>query len=452
MATCVAVQSAGVIRGSDGAPDPSTSIAVARRIRGAEAAAVPIAFLLANATSYVLVLVAAHRMTTSDYGALSSLLGLLLISTIPMLALQTVAARRAATGDGSAGIIRGTAQLAALATATLCAFSPALSAFLHLHGVAAILLVAATIPASAVLGTAMGSAQGRRRFRRLALVILAATGGRSLGGLAGLLIGDSPDAVLIGVLAGSTLAAVAIVAPSRPARRPYRGGFGTPQRTGVLREALHAGHAHGAFLLLTSLDVLLARHVLTPAAAGTYAVGSVVTRAALWLPQSAVLLLFASLAEPHRHRLAARRTAAAVIFIGLLGVAGSAVFGHLVVRVVGGDKYHELDGTIWLYAALGALLAALQMAVLAGLAQRNPRRAALLWATIVADLAAALMLSADATPTRLAAALVSVAGVSVAVALWLTLRQVAAPAGQGPAAKLGSSPAPKRDATPEGTG
>ena len=162
-------------------------------------------------------------------------------------------------------------------------------------------------------------------------------------------------------------------------------------------ETLHAAHAHGTFLLLTSLDVLLARHVLSPSAAGAYGVGAVITRAALWLPQSVVALMFASLAQQTRHELTARRAIAVVAGLGALAVVGTAALAPLVVTVVGGSRYHGLDSIAWLFALLGALLAMVQLAVLAGLAQRRVRRAALLWLTIAADVTLVLWVAAPTT-------------------------------------------------------
>jgi O-antigen/teichoic acid export membrane protein len=405
----------------------------ATRASAVSAAAVPAAFVVANAVSYALLLVAAHLLDASDYGKLSSLLGLLLISAIPMLALQTVAARRAATHRASTGIVRGTAATGILATLVLVASSPALAVFLHLPNVYGILLVAATVPATSVLGTAMGVAQGRRRFRWLAVLMLAGTGGRSVGGLVGLLIGRSPQSTLVGILIGTATPAI-LVAAAGSGFAAHRVSVRDRTRAGVLIEAMHAAHAHGTFLLLTSLDVLLARHVLSSADAGLYAVGSVVTRVAVWLPQSAVILMFASLAESENHRSTARRASAAVVGLGAVLVAGTAALGTLVVRLVGGSKYQALDHHIWLFALLGSLLAVLQLAVLAGLAQRKARRAALLWVTIAADVVLVLATGDQSTPIRLVLTLVSVTGAAALVALWLTLRQVVAPDGHGPGA------------------
>jgi O-antigen/teichoic acid export membrane protein len=415
------------------------------------AAAVPIASTAANIASYALLLTAAHLMTEADYGTLSSLLGLLLIATIPMLALQTVTARRVAAGDGRMGIVRGTSVVAALCACTLAVLSPALALFLHLPSVAGVLLVAATIPATAVLGTAMGVAQGQRDFRKLAVLIFLTTAGRSVGGLVGLLAHHTTTTALVGVLAGSTAAAIVVVAHS--------GGFAAHQaalrdraRRGVVIETLHAAHAHGSFLLLTSLDVLLARHVLSAREAGVYAVGSVVTRAAVWLPQSVVLLMFASLAEQHRHRTTARRATVVVALLGAVVVGGTALLGPLVVTIVGGPKYHQLDGTIWLFAMLGSLLALVQLSVLAGLARRRVRRPALLWLTIAADLIVVLTTTEGATPTRLVVTLVLVTTATAAVAVGLTVGQAVTPDGHGPGVNDESNPSPNFPATPTGTG
>jgi O-antigen/teichoic acid export membrane protein len=402
------------------------------------AAAVPVAFVLANAVSYALLLAAAHIMDSADYGKLSSLLSLLLISTIPMLALQTVTARRAATETGTAGIVRGTALVGSLAAAVLVVLSPALAAFLHLSSIAGILLVAATVPANAVLGTAMGVAQGRRHFVPLALLMLASTGGRSVGGLIGLLVGRSPNTTLVGVLVGTGAGAVLVAAVGH-GFAGHRDSLRDRSKVGVLNETLHAGHALGTFLLLTSLDVLLARHVLSDTDAGIYAVGSVVTRAAVWLPQSVITLMFASLSESHRHRETARRAGFAVVALGVCVVVGTAVLGPIVVSVIGGSKYHGLDDTVWLYALLGSLLSIVQLAVLAGLAQRRARRVALLWLTIALDVTAVLIAGSGATPTRLVLTLVIVTSGAALAALALTVsgprpaeRQLLAPDGHSP--------------------
>jgi hypothetical protein len=143
---------------------------------------------------------------------------------------------------------------------------------------------------------------------------------------------------------------------------------------------------------------------------------------------------------------------AAVLTLGACAVIGCALLGHLVVAAVGGGRYRLLDGTIWLFALLGALLAVLQLAVLAGLAQRDRRRALMLWSTIAGDVAVVLVTSSGATPIRLVVTYVLVTGAAASVALWLLVRQPPVPAGQDGGVNVASSPGPKRGATPTGTG
>src|SRR5919197_1295356 len=126
-------------------------VAPSRRITAGAVAVVPAATIAANVTSYVLLLTAAHLLNKGAYGQLSSLLGLLLVTTVPMMALQA-----------------GAAVLLALV-------SPGLAAFLHLSSLSGPLLVACTIPATALLGACQGIAQGQQAFHRLGLLIVLST-------------------------------------------------------------------------------------------------------------------------------------------------------------------------------------------------------------------------------------------------------------------------------------
>ena len=379
---------------------------------------VPAATIGANVASYALLLVAAHVLSKDDYGKLSSLLGLLLIGSVPMLALQTVIARRSASREGLAGTVSGAAVITIIATIVFAAAAFPLAVFLHLS-VLGPLVVAATVPGLALLGAAQGRAQGHRNFARLSVLIVATTGGRSVGGLVGLVIGRNVLGALIGVFAGTALAA--LVVGSRQLRSRARWDRGRTRA--VVFEAAHAVLAHSSFLLLTSIDVLLARHVLDADAAGVYAVGSVVTRAALWLPQSVVTIMFASLAESHNHGAAARRTAAIVAGIGAFAVIATATLSPIMVIAIGGSKYKSLDASLWLFALLGALLALVQLSIMAGLAQRRVARTALVWATIVADICVVLSVGAHQTPRGIVAILVVITACAAALATFALLRR-----------------------------
>ncbi len=411
-----------------------------RRPDAVAALAVPAAMLSANLVSYLLLLAAARVLSKAAYGELLSLLGVWLVASVPALAMQTIAARRIAVGAERSSLVAGTAAIAGAASGVLLLGVPALDAFLHLGTPWGLLGTVAAVPAITALGTMQGIAQGGRHFGRLAMLTMATVGGRSLAGLIGLLIWRSTGACLLSAALGVSVAAVLYARRELSVRdRPQPAHLRE-----LMLEAVHAAHGHGVFLLVTSIDVLLARHVLSADAAGVYAAGSVVSRAALWLPQSVATLMFASLTDPRRHRRAYARAAALVVSAGAVTVAATALLGRLAVSVVAGGSYHALDNTMWVFAVIGAALAVLQLSVIAGLALRRRGRIAIIWALAVTD--AVLVLSVQPDDAAGVARLLAAGAVLAAAAsVGLSLRsrdntlavaesdgQLSSPAGQGP--------------------
>lgn len=341
------------------------------------AAAVTAASFGANLLSYLVLLVAVHALSSSSYGQLVVLLNVLLVGTVPSFAVQTVVARRVATGE-TAGTARATVVVALAASGLLVLLSPALSAFLHLSGSGDLLLVAAALPGVTALGMYQGILQGQRRFTELGTVLALAAVGRSGCGLVGLVVGRDSSMTLLGTLVGVTACAAVVGARLRGVL--VAGPPGAP-----LREIGHALHAHGTFWFLSTLDLLLARHVLPSHLAAVYATGSVVTRAAIWLPQSVATLVFPHLTDAERHIRTLRRAVAVVAGAGAVVIAATAAFPSLVAKVVGGGRYPELVPSCWLFATLGASLALLQLGMVAGLALRRTRQTVVLWAAVAAD-------------------------------------------------------------------
>lgn len=381
----------------------------------------------ANVLGYLVLLVAVHALSSSSYGQLVVLLNVLLVGTVPSFAVQTVIARRVATGD-TAGTARATGLVAVAAAGLLAVITPALNAFLHLSHGGDLLLVAAALPGVTALGLYQGVLQGQRRFAELGTVLTVAALGRSGCGLIGLAIGRGSTATLLGTLLGVT--ACAVVVGTR-VDHPLESGPPGP----ALREIGHALHAHGTFWFLSTLDLLLARHVLSSHLSAVYATGSVVTRAAIWLPQSVATLVFAHLTDAERHLRTLRRAILVVLGAGVVVVAGAAALPSVVAKVVGGGRYPQLVPSCWTFAALGASLAVLQLGMVAGLALRRTRQTIILWATIVADTVLVLTVAAHGGVAAVVGTVtaVTVAAAMASVALGTGLRrraQLAAASGQ----------------------
>jgi hypothetical protein len=172
---------------------------------------------VANAGNYAFNVVMAFLLGPEAYGALAALLALVLVGSVPGLALQAVVARRVAlAGWGRApsgaawpgvGWLVGRAGLA-LALATLL-IGPGLVLFLHLDSAVPVVWLALALAPTPLLFAVQGLLQGQERFGALAAVLLAGAGVKLAIGLALVAAGLGVSGAMAGVAAGGVLAALA---------------------------------------------------------------------------------------------------------------------------------------------------------------------------------------------------------------------------------------------------
>jgi O-antigen/teichoic acid export membrane protein len=182
-----------------------------------------------------------------------------------------------------------------------------------------------------------------------------------------------------------------------------------------LTAAMRASGALLGFVLLLNLDLLLARHHLAAADAGEYAVGSIITKVAFWVPQGIGVVLLPRLAdESHRRRLLPTALALVTAFGAALTVA-TAASGSSALPLIGGSAYGEsLGSATWLFAALGTLLALAQLLLYSGIASADRPAVGAVWVAAAAEGAVLKVLSATG---RLS--VVPLAGTAVGTALVL---------------------------------
>ena len=384
-------------------------------------AGVTVATVLGNLFAYVLLLTAARRLGSNDYAVLVSLINVLLVGSVPSFALQAVVARRVATGD-THDLVRVSSGVALAVGLLFALLAPVESAFLHLNGLGQPLLVALAIPGIAIQGLCQGIWQGRQGFGPLALVTFVGLIGRSGVALAGLLVWGTATGALcaltVGVSVGAALCFARLPVVAAEARPGSRHELMLETRS-LISEAARAAHAYAVLLLLSVADVLLASHLLDRRTAAVYAAGSVMTKAALWLPQSVASVLFASMPDHGRHRDLFLRAAAGLVALGAAISLVCLLAGGLVSAVVGGNRYPQLHNEIWLFAALGSCLAVTQFAVVSGLAIRDSRAAWVAWLTIAAEIAGVYLLrqSADVRTIVTTVTVVNLVAAAAAVSL-----------------------------------
>jgi O-antigen/teichoic acid export membrane protein len=406
-----------------------------------DALVLTVGMAVANGSNYAFNLVMAGLLGPEAYGALGALLALVLLGSVPGLALQAVVARRTALGqDGAATPWPEMRLLVALVGAALGVLvvlaAPVLVAFLHLGSALPVLWLALALAPTPLLFAVQGLLQGRERFGALAVVLVGGALGKLATGLVLVAAGLGVPGAMAGVAAGGALAALVGLRlagrplPPAPIDRGTPSGFPGPlrdRRTAGRAAALDLGREVGTatvgllgLFLLANLDILLARHYLDPTASGSYALGAVVAKIAFWAPQFVVTMVFPRLvhtADPRRLLGGAALLVAG--FGGLLaaGLAAAAALG-LTVPVLGGG-YAAAGPLLPLFALLGTGLALTQLLLFEGIAARYRRMNWTLAGALAAETALVAVLHDSAG--QIAAVTLAVVA-AVAVTGWWLLR------------------------------
>lgn len=393
---------------------------------GRAGAAVSIATMLTNGLAYLVPMLGARQLSAADLSVLATILALSAVATVPGLGLQiAIAVHRARHGPTPAG--RVTLTTTALTGVAVVAAAPLLAVTLRLPTGLLALLTVMTV--TVVLGCRwLGEIQGDQRFLRLAAAMTALALGRYAGVATGLalgagLTGSLAVGALTGILALPLLAWLA--APGRPTATPIEPvepiepvAAASAEPTLLTgRRVRTASSAILAMLVLSYADLILARQLLPATESGAYAVGSVLTKGAIWAPQVVTVLALPRLARGTR-----RVRTTAVVLVAACGavlVATAAVAGGLAFRLAGGADYTHLAGYAPYFAATGALYAVVFVLVNARVAAGVRRPAAPLWVA-TAGLAA---LAGLVAPRTLGGVLACALGIAVAITIalaWLT--------------------------------
>ncbi len=309
-----------------------------------------VALSLMNASNYLFHVVVSRALGPSSYGALSSLLAVLLVLSVPLNVLQTTVAKRTTIlrSDGrgddvpelSSAALRAVVPAAVLAAAVLVLAAPLLGVFLRV-GTASVALLGGYAFLSLLLSVPLGALQGLMRFRALAVALAAGVAVRLIAGLLLARAGYGVGGALIATLLAP---GVSLVLAQRSLRR----------RRGDRREArwsitLLRGDFRitllglGAFWLLAALDIVLARHYLRTEVAGYYASADILARALLFLPGAVSTAAFPRFVQVARRPSEGRRwiavTVAAVVGLSAVGLPVLVVLRSWAISLAFGGHF-----------------------------------------------------------------------------------------------------------------
>lgn len=332
---------------------------------------VTIGSMTANIASYLLHLPASRLLGVEGYGEFASLLAAQLVLAVPALALQSVVAREVVRGRSRRELRALGYRCAAVVAVLSMAAAPVVAVAMDVSvlATAAALVVA---PLLVLLATEQGLLQGTGQFGRLSIVLASAGLGKVVPAVVVLVLGGGPGIVLAASALGTGVVAIG-------ARVLDRGAAvgGADVRIGV-GTVLRASQVQLVLILLSSVDLLLARVGLGESDAGIYALGAVATKAAFWLPQAVGVVLYPRMANPDHSAGALRSALAVVAGIGATLVLG-AVMASGLVTVLAGQDYAAVQSYLWIFALQGACLAVLQGALLWAIAGERTTLALVAW-------------------------------------------------------------------------
>ncbi len=341
---------------------------------------VAVGTMVANICGYLIHLPAARWLTEGNYGEFAVLLQTMLVLGVPALALQVVIAREVVRGRDVADLVSITLRTTAVVATAAAVAVPVVMAIADTD-LAATVAAHATAPLLVLIAAGQGILQGIQQFTTLSWVLAGVGIARTAPGIVVLAVGGGVAAALTATACGAAVSAAAIwllvARGQRTERRPASGGL-------ALTMVLRASQVQLVLIALSSVDLLLSRPVLGEQDAGIYALGTIATKAAFWLPQAIGVVLFPQFADAARSWAALRTAVGWLLAIAVVVVAGAAIFAPLAPMLVG-DEYRAVVPILWIFALTGSALSILQVGLLAAIAYDRTWVGALSWIVLAAE-------------------------------------------------------------------
>jgi len=320
-----------------------------------------------SAGNYLLNLATAHLLEPAEFGDANLAINLVLAAAAIAATLQLVTARAVAAGGADPRRLTGLAwALGGFVGASLAAGAWWLQGALSTSTPWLFVLVGAGLPVYFAQAVSRGALQGRLRIGRLAASYAAEAGVRIVVALGLLALGA-------GVTGVAAAIAVSFVASAFVARGP---SADEPADDGTAPTDLRSVTAMATVLLVGQVviangDVVMAKWLLDPDAAGGYAAAALIGRSLFFLSWSVVHATFPVIAGAPLasiRRAATRRALVLVITACSIGVGALTVFGSTLAPVLLGDSSQGALDLLVPYAIATSLFAVANLLASVGLA------------------------------------------------------------------------------------
>jgi O-antigen/teichoic acid export membrane protein len=344
--------------------------------------------LLASVTNYASNIVFSRLLSPASYGDFTALIAFSVIAAVPTGAAQTVVAERIAVllaegeHERARYLIRHAVahigMIALIVGVVYAACIPLIKPALGLQTVGPAIALMPLLVLWFFIPVAYGVMQGMERFVALGAIMLVVAIARIAIGVPWTLVGGGAGGPLLGQALGCLLALGAAAYVLR--RYLLRRGTGAA-RAGLRRRpdrrTLSASGVFVAFALISNLDVLLVKLLLSAHAAGEYAALATVEKIVIFLPGAVATVMVPSAARARRREGSAGRVlrvaSLLVAATTLLVAVPAAAAPHLLLRVMFGVKYVGAAPGVLPIVCAGAGLALLYLLVVYTVAIQDRR-------------------------------------------------------------------------------
>lgn len=322
---------------------------------------------IVNIANYLYSILMGRLLGPADFGEVTSLISLLVIVTVPGVAVWTLAMKFAAdfAAEAEPGAIHGLLKsltrwlgiFGGLAVLVVIGLSQPLQTFLQLHDVRPIWVVGAAIAVTLLVQANRGILQGRQEFMAANIsTILESTLKLILGILLvwlGLRVFGATLAILLALLLsyGFTFLPLRSILQVRPIH---------VSRRSILSYSVPALLAALCFSILQNADIIVVKHFFTPNEAGLYAALSNTGKIAFYLAAPVAAVMFPLIVEQNhrqeRHVGLLILTIVLSLLIALLVLAIFTLAPGLVIRLLYGTAYESVFA---LLPTMGVAFAAL---------------------------------------------------------------------------------------------
>ncbi len=318
-----------------------------------------------NASNFGFQVFVSRALGPDVYSALSALLALLVIASVPLSALQLACASAQARLEGPADathVLRAVALAGALASLALLLTHGVVGGYLQIDSIGPLWWLCAWLVLATLSAVPQGLLIGQSRFTALGVTALVGAGLCRLG------FGAFATELNLGVNGGMAATAmgqcVTLLLLMRAVRAPH-----TPRRTRLRLSAMEGAQSTFALTglaVFSAVDTVLARHTLTATASGYYSAAATGGRIALFAPGAIALLAFPRFVRSAERGGDNRRdfglALAGVAGVGLLVVIAVLAVPRLIITLLFGAAYIPATHQLTILAPAGAMLGCLGLA------------------------------------------------------------------------------------------